>query len=460
MPNLLAYTALAIWPAVPFLLFAAMQAHRALVWSIVSAYLVLPVGASFDFPGVPPIDKTTIPNLSVLIACALFCRREWLTVLGRPAIALLSGLFVLSPLVTSQFNGQPLIFGGRVLPGMTLYDGLAQSANNAIILVPFVLGYGLVKSERERSDALKIVMIAVLAYSALMLVEIRLSPQLHRWVYGYFPHSFLQQMRDGGFRPVVFLGHGLLVAILCAMGVLAAVGRWRTSQGRAKQRAALAATYLTAVLVLCKSFGALLLALAFAPAVAFLRARSIALLGSLVGLSILVYPVLRAANVLPINLVLEATQSLSEERASSFNVRIVNEEQLLKRASVKPITGWGSWGRSRVYSELTGDDTSITDGTWIIVFGSWGWLGYVSMFGLLGFGAIEILIRTRSASDISLASACLLIVLTINLLDSIPNSSIRPLTWLLSGIVLAAVQRSNFQREARIKKTYLARIKN
>ena len=329
MPNLFAYTALAIWPAVPFLLFAIMPAHRALVWSVVFAYLILPVGASFDFPGVPALDKTTIPNLSVLIACALFCRSEWLTALRRPAIALLSSLFVLSPFVTSQFNGQPLIFGGRVLPGMTLYDGLAQSANNAIILIPFVLGYGLVKSERERSDALKIVMIAVLAYSALMLVEIRFSPQLHRWVYGYFPHSFLQQMREGGFRPVVFLGHGLLVAILCAMGVIAAIGRWRTSRGRSKQRALLAATYLAAVLVLCKSFGALLLALVFAPAVAFLRARSIALLGSFVCLSILVYPVLRAANVLPINLVLETTQSISEDRADSFNVRIVNAVEYL-----------------------------------------------------------------------------------------------------------------------------------
>ena len=39
---------------------------------------------------------------------------------------------------------------------------------------------------------------------------------------GYFQHSFEQMMRAGGFRPIVFLYHGLWVAFLTATAVLAA----------------------------------------------------------------------------------------------------------------------------------------------------------------------------------------------------------------------------------------------
>ena len=70
--------------------------------------------------------------------------------------------------------------------------------------------------------------VAGLIYSLPMLFEVRMSPQLHTWIYGYFPHSFGQQMRDGGFRPVVFIGHGLGVAFFVMTTVVAAAAFWRT----------------------------------------------------------------------------------------------------------------------------------------------------------------------------------------------------------------------------------------
>lgn len=60
----------------------------------------------------------------------------------------------------------------------------------------------------------RFLVIAGLIYTVPMLYEIRMSPQLHTIFYGYFPHSFGQQARGGGFRPVVFMGHGLLVGFL------------------------------------------------------------------------------------------------------------------------------------------------------------------------------------------------------------------------------------------------------
>lgn len=59
-----------------------------------------------------------------------------------------------------------------------------------------------------------------------MLYEVRLSPQLHRIFYGYFPHSFAQQVRGGGFRPVVFLQHGLWVAFFAMMMTVVTFALW------------------------------------------------------------------------------------------------------------------------------------------------------------------------------------------------------------------------------------------
>lgn len=434
MPNLFAYAALAVWPIISIAMFATMASHRALVWSVICSYFLLPVGTSFDLPGVPALDKTTIPNLSILIGCVLFAKGKWLAAIKQPVIVMLTFCFVLSPFITALANPEPLLFGGKALPGMTLYDGLAQAASNAIILIPFIAAYGLIRTERQRYDVIAILLAAVLAYSILMLFEVRFSPQLHRWVYGYFPHSFAQQVRDGGFRPVIFLGHGLLVAIICAMGLAAGIAKWRVTDGRLRQGAALAASYLAFVLLLCKSLGALLLSSVFVPAIAFMRARSLAFLSSAICILILFYPVARASGVLPLDWIMETVEAYSDDRAGSFNVRLINEEQLLQRAAIKPITGWGSWGRNRVYSADDGRDESITDGTWIIVFGSWGWLGYLAMFGLLCLGPLSLLIKRFPARYLSITLSGLLSILAINLLDSAPNSSIRPITWVLAGL--------------------------
>ena len=99
--------------------------------------------------------------------------------------------------------------------------------------------------------------------------------------------------------------------------------------------------------------------------------------------------------------------------------------------------GWGSWGRNRIYDPETGKDDSITDGSWIIAFSTWGWAGYLSMFGLLSLGAVSLLWRRRALRSISVPSAALCALLAINLLDSVPNSSIVPLTWLIAGAAFA-----------------------
>jgi hypothetical protein len=428
---------LAIWPVVTLCLFLMLSPSKALIWSVLAAYLLLPVNTAFELPAIPPLDKTAIPNLSILLCCLIFVRERWLSALTDPAPVLLMLIFIFSPFLTSINNPTPLIYGERFIPAMSTYDALAQSSTNLITLIPFVAGYGILKTEFRHQQLLRAIVIAALAYSVLMLIEIRLSPQLHRMIYGFFPHDFSQQMRGGGFRPVVFLGHGLLVAIFCAMAIIAALSQWRTAKGGARTQAGMIAIYFWGVLILCKSLGAAILALLLAPVLAFARANRIALCSALLCVIIVTYPAIRAGGLIPVNSVSALTKSFSADREGSLNTRLVNEDKLLERGAIKPWFGWGSWGRSRVYNEETGRDESITDGAWIIVLGTWGWGGYLSMFGLLCVGCIRLLWKRKTRKNVGIAGAAIMTILTINLLDSIPNSSIRPITWLLAGVVAA-----------------------
>jgi hypothetical protein len=65
-------------------------------------------------------------------------------------------------------------------------------------------------------------------YMPLCLLEVRLSPQLHTWIFGYHQHSFGQSLRFGGFRPVVFMDHGLMVGLWMTMATLAGFWLWRS----------------------------------------------------------------------------------------------------------------------------------------------------------------------------------------------------------------------------------------
>lgn len=418
-----------------------------MIWGVLGAYLLLPVNTSFNIPGVPSLDKTTIPNLSILFCCLLFVRDQWLTALKDPTLVALATTFILSPFCTAFFNPEPLVYADHFIPAMSMYDALAESAMNMIILIPFIAAYGLINNDERRWQLIAILVAAGLGYSLLMLFEIRLSPQLHRIFYGFFPHSFGQQVRAGGFRPVVFLGHGLLVAILCSMIISAAVIRWRVAKGPKKTRAGLIAIYFGVLLLLCKSAGAIIIAAFFVPAAAFLRAKLITTVSASVCLMILFYPAVRSAELFPTSGISALTGSLSADRQDSFGVRLINEDQLLKRASEKPLFGWGSWGRNRIYSADDGRDWSTTDGAWIITLGSWGWAGYLSMFGLLCIGCARLLWGRKHGASHSIASAGLCMLLSINLIDSIPNSSIKPISWLIAGTILAI----SSQRQRRVR---------
>jgi len=441
-PNLFAILALLSWPAIALCLFRARPAGQAVLWTILGAQLLLPVGTSIKFEMVPAFDKNSIATLSALLACFLARRRplRFAAGFGTPEVLIL--MVLTCPFVTAELNSDPIRAGEARLPGIGHYDALSASVVQFIFFVPFLLGRQILRTSADNMEVLRALVVAGLIYSVPMLFEVRMSPQLHTWIYGYFPHSFGQQMRDGGFRPVVFMGHGLSVAFFAMTTVVAGAAFWRTGVRVFRLPPGAITAYLGVVLVLCKSLGSFVYGAALVPLICLAKPRlQIRVAVVLVSIALL-YPTMRVTDLFPTTFLVDMAASVSTDRAKSLKFRFDQEQQLLEHAWERFSFGWGRFGRSRVYDEDSGRDLSVTDGHWIITMGQFGFIGFLAEFGLLALSVFRAATTLRYADTLhdQVFLAALALILAINLVDLLPNASLTPFTWLLAGTLLGRTE--------------------
>jgi hypothetical protein len=428
-----------LWPFVGVLLFRTQPLNKATLWTILGAHLLLPVGVAIKFQGVPAFDKYSISNICAVVGCTLVSKRlpRIFPRLGLPEFIIL--MSVISPFIMAELNTDPINIGRTHLPGEAPYDALSTAAAFLIIFFPFVLARQFFRSSQDIAEIMRALVIAGLIYSLPMLFEIRFSPQLHYWVYGYVPYdNFLQQVRDAGFRPMVFLGHGLMAAFYMVMMVTAAGALWRTRTRIARLSPPGVTAYLYVVLLVGKSFGAIFYATILLPLVLWATPRVQIYCAVILTTFALAYPLLRSMDFIPTQEIVAAAATIDRNRADSLNLRFVQEKLLLERASERLWFGWGGYGRNRVYESEVGRDVSVTDGQWIIDLGTSGLVGFLLQFGLLAipvFRASTALKNVETAQD-KIYLAALALILSINLVDLIPNSTITPWTWLLAGALL------------------------
>lgn len=435
--------ALLSWPIITIVIFVRSKTlGRGLIWSVISGQLFLPAGTGIKFSMIPAIDKPSIVGFSALAACIFFRskkRTPTSTRFGLVEIFLL--MYILGPVVTSQFNGDNIIIGYRFLPGVGLYDALSAAQAALVLLIPFFLGRKFLRSEEDLQAMLQALAVSGALYSVLLLFEVRFSPQLHFWVYGYYPSEFVQTLREGGFRPMAFMGHGLLAAFFLMASLLSAAALWRT-RNPATPPWSVVTIYLGAVLLVCKSLGALIYAIFGSALILFARSRTLMTVACILVVVSLGYPMLRFLGLMPTTAIVQLARSIDTERADSLQFRLDNEDQLLARALERPMFGWGRFGRSRIYDPETGKDLSVTDGRWIIDLGQFGFVGFLAEFGLLSLCVLRSARTYNTAkSDVQLYVATLTLLLAVNVVDLLPNAGLLPLTWLIAGALLGFSER-------------------
>ena len=436
MPNLFALLMLLLWPVIAVVLFRRLPVGRAIIASLLVAYLFLPPPpAGFDFPLLPPLTKETIPSLAMLLAC-LILYRDKITLLPETMVGrVLVVVFILSPMATVLTNTEPVFWGQMGLPALKLREGLSTMIQQGLLIAPFLMARNFLRNPSDQRDILKALFIGGMVYSVLMLVEIRLSPQLNIWVYGFFQHNFDQMIRFGGFRPIVFLYHGLWVSFFAMTAVVAAVALARGSTTRIVVGFWVAAAYLLVVLILSKSLGAILYGAALVPLVAFLSSRMQLRVAALLAFVALAYPLLKGADLVPQEALLQQAERVDSDRANSLRFRFQQETILLERAQEKPLFGWGLWGRNHIWDGATQTILTVTDGRWIILIGVLGWVGFLAEFGLLAY-PIYLMWRRAGQGQLSPWVGPMSLILGVNMIDLIPNATLTPLTWLMAGAIL------------------------
>ncbi|MDX8353104.1 hypothetical protein [Cognatiyoonia sp. IB215182] len=480
MPNLFATFVLFTYPLVVIVLFRRMPVSNALIWSIMGGYLFLPERTGIDLPLLPELDKDLIPSLTAAIMLLLTPKppmrrnmdvrgantRRGQAPVATAAVAVrhqpsvianlcIATLFI-APIGVMLTNTDWVVFGPRVLPGIRLYDAFSMMLSAGVMLLPFLLARRHLGTHEAHVAMLWTFVKVGFVYSLLILIEVRLSPQLHRWFYGFHAHDFVQQIRFGGFRPMVFIQHGLRVGVFMLMVVIAAFTLYkirasnRPPLGRAGQSATEApkdkglplfvGIYFLAILLISKVVGAFMIAMIFVPFLMMTKPSQWRFLAAVTALLVLLYPMARSAGVVPVERVYNLASIISEDRAGSFRFRLNNEEAMLERAAQKPILGWGGWGRSRVYDPVTGADITVADGIWVIVFGVSGWVGYIALFGLLTLPAFAYFFA-KGQLRYAIASQGLCLILATNLVDLMPNSGLTPVTWMVAGALLGRFER-------------------
>jgi hypothetical protein len=436
MGNAFAYAALFVYPVLVVLMYRRWDTLKATFWALAGGYMFLPVKVGVDLPVIPAFTKESIPCV-VAMVCLLTIGRHRLQFLpDGPLVKLLFCVSVFAPLLTAYNNPSPIVTAERFMPGLSLYDALSLVQSAYLELLPFLIGSMVVRSAEDLLRITRYLVIACLIYAPLMMLEVRLSPQLHNWIYGFFPHSFAQMMRQGGFRPLVFMGHGLLVAIFTAASALAATVLYRIREPLFTVRPEFILLFILAMLVICKSMGALILGVIGVAALAVLRLRMINLMTAVMLALVISYPLMSLTDVFPHEWLVEQAAKQDEDRASSLNFRFRNEEALLERAMEKPLFGWGGYGRARY-------DDSTTDGYWIITVGNRGLVGFFALFGTAAIACIALLrasANRRASERLRFLMAGMALTGTIILVDQLPNASMMSFTWFLFGVMYAAAR--------------------
>lgn len=428
-PNLLVPLVMLGWIPVVLYLFSRLPARQAVVISFLFAWMFLPQ-AALPLTGIPDYTKTSATCYGILLATFIFdvgrfrsFRFGWLDV---PML-----IWCLCPYMSSVTND------------LGVYDGLAQALDRTVTWgAPYFLGRIYLNSLLGLRQLAIGIFIGGLVYMPLCILESRLSPQLHRIVYGgYTVQDFTQVIRLGGYRPIVFMQHGLAVGAFMMAATLIGLWLWQTNTIKRLWNIPMggwvAGLFLTFVLV--RSIGALTLLLLGIVLLYIGKQFRTALPVFLLIAAMVVYLYINAETdtYFTDQLVSYLSQIFPPERIQSLEFRFNNEELLADHARERLLFGWGGFNRSRVIIPGTVDQLAIQDSLWILAFGENGTVGLVSIFTSM-LAPVVALFWSRCPARLwthpQIAPvAVLAIMVVLYMVDCIMNAMINPIYILAAG---------------------------
>jgi hypothetical protein len=377
--------------------------------------------------------KLFVPCYTVFLAALLFDRARWLAFRPRwfdvPML-----LWCLSPLLSSLSND------------LGVHDGLVQVLEAVLAWGgPYLIGrVYFPDAERLRELAVGVVLGGVV-YVPLCLYESVMGPSLHRMMYGWVQHDLSQSPRWGGFRPFVFLEHGLAVGMWMTVATLLALTLARDGSRPGSQLGRwLGFGALLVTAVLCRSALALALGLAGLALLWLARwQRRPLLLAALLGVAP-TYIALRTTGAWSgEDLEALVARVAGPERAASLDFRLRNEAAIMERTRERLWFGWGGWGRADTEVDTVfGKHRTIADGLWILTFGNRGLWGLIALYTALLLPPLRFALRYPppewSRPEVALPAAWAVAV-TLFAIDGLMNNMANQVVLLAAGGLSAIV---------------------
>lgn len=428
--NTIVQIALFGWPVLAVVIFAFLPPRRAVLVALLGGCLFLPV-AGIEIPSIR-YDRSVACSVGALLGVLLFDFRR-LTLIRPSWMELPIVTFCLCPIASSMTNGLGFV------------DGAHEAWHRIFeFFIPYLLGRLYFHSPKGLRELAFGLFIGGLVYMPLCLLEIRLSPQLHTWVYGYHQHEWGQTIRFGGWRPVVFMTHGLELGMWMACASLS--GLWLWVSGNVQRVLSISVGWLVVPLlittVLCKSLGSLVLLCCGIAALVMTRwPRTRAFLIILV-LTPLFYIGGRSSGWWSGDPIVSLARNFGEDKADSVGYRFLAEDLLSHHALRQPLFGWGAWGRNRPakFNEL--EPNLNVDGYWIIILGTNGFTGILGILGTYLLPAIILVCRLRAplwSHRWCAPAAIFAVVLTLFMIDCLLNAMLNQFYLVAAGALGRAV---------------------
>jgi len=403
------------WIPACLILFMALPRTIAVTALVLVAWLFLPA-AGLDISGLPDYTKTSAFSYGGILATLIFApdrfQRLRFSIVDAGVL-----MFCVSG------------FAASIVNGLGPYDGAATMMSTTTSWgMPYLLGRVHFDEAAPMRTFVKAIALVGVVYSPFCWLEMGAGPILASKVYAL---TLYEDIRFGGARPRVFLYKGLELGMWMAACSLVGVWLWRSGVIRRMfglPFGAVVLPFLILTTILCRSSGAIaLLGVGVAVLWVCRRFDNRAPMYALIGVTFL-YVGVRCLDLWDYSGTISfLARNFDPSRAQSLEFRFQNEDMLIGKAVQQPVFGWGGWGRSRVYDE-SGKDLTITDGLWIIILGSAGFVGLGGFLSLILGPALLFTYRyparrwTEPDVAVLAALACVLASYSIDcLLNAFPN---------------------------------------
>lgn len=415
-----------------------MKPARATAAALILGYLYLPRQVELRIAVVPNLNFSSMTCFASMLGVVVLGKGALKgTRLGGGAV-FFALVLILVDVVRTFANSDAIPLARGEVPPIASQTVITFVLTTVLtVLWPYYLGVAIGSRPSWLKTFIQVWLGAAVIYSVLALIEIRMSPQINIWTYGYFQHSFAQMVREGGYRPIVYMTHGLELSLFLSATVMLAAAISFTDLRAWKIRAATWTWYFVVVSVLSKSLGALVYMVLGLLWIKVLGSRSRARMAAGLGVLILMYPLARIFHLVPLEEIIAYVDSYNPDRAGSLAFRFRNEEAFLQKVSERLWTGWGGFARTQVFDPNTGESVSVIDGAWIAALLDGGIPSFFGFFGLLVWPVLRLpgkIARYPRSSVAVQLSASMVVIGAFYLLDMIPNGGYDAFSIIFAGI--------------------------